>query len=258
MSCENELQELDVTLHSGVDTKTYSNMGTATATKVTMVTTRGAEVKRDDNGKITNQPTDKKYYRDTVTTLSEDGKVVCKEYWFSNDWNAGEAITFDMASVSWDDNVSYNVKNGADGSVGIETVSNAKSYTFSFGVVNNDVSLGSNVEIQKSGNVYQYAEYVNIYGTAKLDVKGSMESNFTIGTLLKKLDSEYSKEDAYGELTGVKYNRLDERTEYSEQYVGSNYNPDTDSYEPMYEITTRKIPANTSIYYLKDVSFTKN
>ncbi len=38
MSCENEPQELDVTLHSGLSNDYYKNHGTATATKVTMVT----------------------------------------------------------------------------------------------------------------------------------------------------------------------------------------------------------------------------
>ncbi|MDE6705027.1 MAG: hypothetical protein K2J81_03890 [Treponemataceae bacterium] len=255
MSCENEPQELDVTLHSGVDTKTYANAGTVTATKVTMVTTRGEEVKYDDNDKITNQPTDKKYYIGTVQTLSEDGKeIVRKKYWFSNDWNAGESITFDMASVSWDDNVSYNVKNGADGSVGIETVSNAKLYTFSFNVIDNNGTVGSTVRIVKSGDVYQYNNDIDLYGTAKLDVKGSMEGNFTIGTLLKALDSNYSEEDKYGELGGSKYTRLDERTVYEER----NGHYDSDSGEWVYEYVARKIPANTSVYYLKDVSFTKN
>ena len=254
MSCENESQELDVTLHSGVDTKNYSNRGTVTATKVTMVTTRGAEVTRDDNDKITNQPTDKKYYRDTVQTLSNDGKKVYKEYWFFNDWNAGETITFDMASVSWSDNVTYNTEYAANGSVGTETVSNAKSYTFAFSLINNNDALGNSVCIVKSGDVYQYGNNTNTYGTAKLDVKGNMEGNFTIGTLLKALDSNYSEEDEYGELRGFKYTRLDERTVYEER----NGHYDSDSGEWVYEYVTRKIPANTSVYYLKDVSFTKN
>lgn len=256
MSCENEPQELDVTLHSGVDTKVYANAGTVTAKKVTMVTTRGEEVKRDENGKITNEPKDKKYYIGTVQTLSEDGKELEeKDYWFSNDWDAGKPITFDMARVTWYDNVNYN----ESGSVGTEYVSNTKSYTFSFSLINNDENLRKAVYIQKNGDVYQYDDDMSrTYGTAKLDVTGNLEGNFTIGTLLKKFDSAYYSEDIYGNLSGTKYTRLDERTEYERRYISSEYNSETGSYEDQYEIRARKIPADTSNYYFKDVAFTKN
>ncbi len=267
ISCNNEAQELDITLHSGVDTKSYYNAGTVTAKKVTMVTIRGEEVKRDTNGEIANKPTDNKYYRDWVQTLSSDGKkLTTKEYWFYNDWNAGEDITLDNAFVSWNSNVSYS---GDGASSGNESVSNSKTYKFGLGVSNNDVYLWNETYIKKSGDIYQYdgywdnwgerwVDYQNTYGSAKLDISGSLEGNFTIGTLLKKLDSKYSHEDDYGELRGDKYNRLDERTVYESVFVGSTFDSETENWVDVYEYKPRTISANTSIYYYTDVSFTKN
>lgn len=282
ISCNNEAQELDVTLHSGVDTKEYNNAGKVTAKKVTMVTKRGAKVAYDDKGKIT-IPTDRKdYYIGWVKTLSEDGKKLSSEaYWFYNDWDSGEDITFDKAHVSWGDNVWYD-NDGA--SSGKENVSNSKTYNFSFGSHNDVVDAWHNVGIMKSGNVYQYdgsyreyyednygreqwydVHYDTIYGTAALDVSGNLEGDFTIGTLLKKLDSLYGEkyeEEGATSGWGDKYRRLDARTEYEpiyddvwiddEEYGGYwDYNVVV-GYEP------RKISADTSVYYLTNVSFTKN
>ena len=276
ISCNNEAQELDVTLHSGVDMKEYNNAGKVTAKKVTMVTKRGAKVAYDDKGKII-IPTDRKdYYIDEVQTLSEDGKKLSSEaYWFYNDWEAGEEITFDKAYVSWGDNVWYD---GDGASAGKENVSNKKTYKFSFGAHNDVVDTWHDVEIMKSGSVYQYdgsyrvyyydnngyerwydEYYDTIYGTAALDVSGNLEGDFTIGTLLKKLDSRYGeKEEGEIEGWGDKYERLDARTEYEPYYEWVWDDERETTVQQVAGYYVQKIPADTSVYYFTNVSFTKN
>lgn len=255
MSCNNGAQELDVTLHSGVDTKSYQNEGTVTAKKVTMVTKRGAEVTYDKDGNRI-KPADSKYYYDTVQTLT-NGVLESKEYWFYNEWDAGQDITFDRAFVKWSDNVSYN---GKDASGGNEYVSNAKTYSFDFHRINDDGWVGCNVILDKSGDkVYQRTEddWYNNFGTAALEVSGNLEGNFEIKTLLKKLDSKYYDENQYGEFSGVKYYRLDERTVYEVDYSKPIYSAET-GLVVGYGYKARKISANTYTYYYTDVKFTKN
>ena len=278
ISCNNEAQELDVTLHSGVDTKKYDNSGKVTAKKVTMVTKRGAKVALDDKDKII-IPTDRKdYYIGWVETLSEDGKKLSSEaYWFYNEWDSGEDITFDKAYMSWEDNVSYY---GDGASSGKETVSNGKTYKFSFGSHNDVVDTWHEVGIMKSGNVYQYDggyrgeldwdgyEYCDsFFGTTALDVSGNLEGDFTIGILLKKLDSLYGEkyeEEGATSGWGDKYRRLDARTEYEPIYddvwidVEEHPNGGYYDYDVIVGYEPRKISANTSVYYLTNVSFTKN
>lgn len=276
MSCSNETQELDVTLHSGVDTKEYSNAGTVAAKKMTMVTHKGAKVEYKD-GKVANKPTDRDdYYISVVEELSADKKSVkYNEYWFYNDWDSGTDIAADKAYVSWESNVSYN-NDGA--SSGKENVSNSKTYNFSFGTHNDDVDFWIELPIQKNGSVYQYTGsytsrqpdeygsyrevkiyYDNVYGTAALEVSGNLEGDFTIGTFVKKLDSKYGEKkegENYG--YGVKYRRLDERTVY-EPIEDYKYDEELGESVPVvigYE--AEKISADTSVYYLKDVKFTKN
>lgn len=147
MSCSNETQELDVTLHSGVDTKEYSNAGTVAAKKMTMVTHKGAKVEYKD-GKVANKPTDRDdYYISVVEELSADKKSVKhNEYWFYNDWDSGTDIAADKAFVSWSSNVWYE-SDGA--SSGKENVSNTKEYKFSFGTHNDDVDFWIELPIQK-------------------------------------------------------------------------------------------------------------
>lgn len=283
MSCSNETQELDVTLHSGVDTKEYSNAGTVAAKKMTMVTHKGAKVEYKD-GKVANKPTDRDdYYISVVEELSADKKSVkYNEYWFYNDWDSGTDIAADKAYVSWESNVSYN-NDGA--SSGKENVSNSKTYNFSFGTHNDDVDFWIELPIQKNGSVYQYTGsytsrqpdeygsyrevkiyYDNVYGTAALEVSGNLEGDFTIGTFVKKLDSKYGeKEEGEDYGNGDKYQRLDERTVYEpikeDVYDDDGY-PVYDEYGRPATVVTgyraKKISANTSVYYLKDVKFTKN
>lgn len=273
ISCNNGEQELDVTLHSGVDTKEYNNAGKVTATKVTMVTKRGGKVTLNDKNEIV-IPTDRDdYYIGTVQTLSEDGKKVSYEkYWFYNDWDDGEEITFDKAYVHWDDNVWYD---GDGASAGKEDVSNKKTYKFSFGAHNDVVDVWHDVVIMKSGNVYQYDGsyydyddyyeekreifYDNLYGTAALDVSGNLEGDFTIGTLLKKLDFRYGKKKEspfYGK--GSKYVRLDEQTKYVEDYSYVWDEEEGELEERFVGYKPEITPADTSVYYLTNVSFTKN
>lgn len=269
ISCDNGAQDLDITLHSGVDKKTYDNKGTVTAKKVTMVTNRGEKVAYDSNGKII-VPTDRKdYYIGVVQELSADEKSVeDTNYWFYNDWDGGTDVTLDNAFVSWESNVSYN--NYADASTGTENVTNAKMYQFGLGVQNNDISLWNEIYIQKSGDVYQYGGYWNdregrwydyksTYGSTKLEVSGDMESNFTIGTFLKKLDAEYGEKEEgknYGE--GKKYQRLDEYTEYRYGLIGNVWNDELQNNESVFGYIPTKHSADTSVYYYTDVKFTKN
>ena len=117
------------------------------------------------------------------------------------------------------------------------------------------------------GNYREYEFYYdNIYGTAALEVSGNLEGDFTIGTFVKKLDSKYGEKEEdenYG--YGVKYQRLDERTVY-EPIKENVYNEDgylvyDEDGNPVQVVTgyeAKKISANTSVYYLKDVKFTKN
>lgn len=247
ISCDNGAQDLDITLHSGVDKKNYDNKGTVTAKKITMVTHKGVAVMFDGELPI-NKPTDRNdYYRQPEYGYDKEGKITSVEYWFYNDWDDGTDVTFDNAFVSWESNVSYN--GYADASTGTENVTNAKIYQFGLGVINNDENLWNEILIQKSGNVYQYAwdankkeDYKDTYGSAALEVSGNLEGNFTIGTFLKKLDAKYYKINDDGKLTGDKYSRLDEHLEIDEK--------DSEKLKP--------IEQNTSVYYYTDVKFTKN
>ena len=248
ISCDNGAQDLDITLHSGVDKKTYDNKGTVTAKKVTMVTHKGVAVIFEEGTTVPiNKPTDRNdYYQAAEYGYDKDGKVVETQYWFYNDWDDGTDVTLDNAFVSWESNVSYN-NYYADASTGTENVTNAKMYQFGLGVQNNDISLWNEIYIQKSGDVYQYGGYWNdredrwydyksTYGSTKLEVSGDIESNFTIGTFLKKLDAEYFTKDASGKMTGDKYRRLDKHLDYD----------------------GKEVEQNTSVYYYTDVKFTKN
>lgn len=259
ISCNNEAQDVNLKIDTAMVEKEYTNYGTVTATKVTMVTKRGVKVAYDDKGKIT-IPTDRKdYYIDWVETLSEDGKKLSSEaYWFYNDWDSGTEVTFDAAKIEWSDSVGY-----WDG-VAHEEVSNGKCYKFRFYVVNDDMDFSDYFKILNKGSgVYQYYDDTESYGTAVLDVSGNLEGDFTIGTLRKKLDSLYGEKEegaTYG--WGDKYERLDARTEYEpirdavwieDEVYGGYWDYDVIvGYEP------RKISANTSVYYLTNVSFTKN
>lgn len=255
MSCNDGTQELDVTLHSGVDRKEYSNAGTVTAKKVTMVTKRGDKVTYDKDGKRI-KPADSTYYYGTVQKLSE-GKLEIEEYWFYNEWDVGTDITFDRAFVNWSSNVWYE-NDGASG--GKENVSNSKEYFFNFHRIDDDGLIGGNVILDKSGDkVYQRTEddWYAPFGTAALEVSGDLEGNFEIKTLLKKLDSEYYYENQYGEFSGVKYQRLDERTVYEIDYSNPTFDAETGM--PVgYGYKARKIAANTDTCYYTDVKFTKN
>ena len=222
ISCNNGAQELDVTLHGGMDDKTYTNVGTVTAKKITMVTRKAGKVLRDSNDNIV-KPTDgKDYYRGWEYDKTEGEDV---EYWFYNEWDAGTDVTFDSASVSWSNNVGV----WSEGfTTGHENVSNAKYYDFNFKLINDDGKLDHWFSIQKSGDVYQFGnDNAYEYGTAELSVSGDLEGNFEIATL-KKLDSKY---------TDYKRMRLDKWT----------YDEVTEEYKPY-----------TGVYYLTNVKFTKN
>lgn len=269
MSCNNGAQELDITLHSGVDKKSYSNAGTVTAKKVTMVTHKGAKVTLDTNSKVI-VPTDRKdYYIGDVFEKGTDGVVTKVQYWFYNDWDAGTDIAADKAYVSWESNVWYE-NDGASG--GKENVSNTKEYKFSFGTHNDDVDFWVELPIQKNGSVYQYIGsykswqpdeygnyheyefwYDNEYGTAALEVSGNLEGDFTIGTFVKKLDSKYGeKEEGENYGRGNKYTRLDARTVYEEYSYFNGEEYVTEYRDP------EDVEQNTGVYYLTNVKFTKN
>lgn len=259
MSCENEPQELDVTLHSGLSNDYYKNHGTATATKVTMVT-KNTNIKvtyADDAyyGSIPkNMPTDGKgYFIGYVETLKTEGDVTTLKndpYWFYNEWDSGTKVEFDVATVSWRGDVVYNNENQngtiSDTIVSDKLVSNGKTYRLSLEKTDNNVNLSNRYKFLVSGGTVKIDDSYD-YATAPLTMTGSFEGNFTINASLKQLDKNY---EDYLKPTDIDNGRrLDEYTTYSRNYNYTNGKR---------EYVATKHPANISVYYLKDVAFTKN
>lgn len=237
MSCNNGAQELDVTLHGGSVEKSYVNYGKVTATKVTMVTKQTTtKVTYDDNYRPNNKPAgDKEYYPGVVYKANSDGVTTYDGmYWFYNEWDAGTEVTFEVATVSWSDNINYS----EDGIVKYEDVKNGKYYNFNLENRDDVTGLLRQYRLLASGNIVtpQYNTYTDYnwgesisqdFSTAPLNVDGSLEGNFTINGSLKCRDWCYND---------YKTRRFDVRID-----------SDGDKIEPY-----------AGVYYLKDVKFTKN
>ncbi|MBD5447020.1 MAG: hypothetical protein HDR32_04605 [Treponema sp.] len=256
MSCENESQELDVTLHSGLIKDSYTNYGTAKATKVTMVT-KNTNIKvtytEDDYNPIpNNMPKDNKgYYIGTVETLKTESDVTSVErtsYWFYNEWDSGTQVEFDYALITWSGDVSYTTgspSTSENNIVGNNKVSNGKTYRLSLSKENDKDELYKDYSLLASGGTVKITN--GNYGTASFAMTGSLEGNFAINASLKELDERY---EYYLKPADIRSGqRFDERTTYDYEFNYTNGER---------EYVATKIPADTSVYYLKDVSFTKN
>ena len=239
ISCNNGAQDVNLKLDTGLIEKGYTNYGTVTATKVTMVTKNtGIKVTYDGDYEPNNKPAgDKDYYISSVYKKESTGEVVYDgSYWFYNEWDAGTEVTFESASVSWGSNVGYD----RDGIVGYENVSNGKMYRFLLENKDDVTAFKREYALLACGNVVtlQYNDYTDYnwnsgtyirqdFSTTPLNVDGSLEGSFTIKGSLKARDW------CYDDYKKIRFDvHLDSDGEKIEPYGG--------------------------VYYLKDVKFTKN